>query len=166
MKFFCVVFPYDLLKSAKVQYRYLESMKKLGSKKILLLQCSDPGEVHTEIKDYITKVYEGNLIQKKVLSAMGFNVEIRIVPGFLEDEANRIATLEDYSVIVVETPLRSLLGDVFFGGPAFEVVYHAVKPVLLVRIPCKGEEEWNANSLITFCFLPIFLIMQIELLNS
>ena len=64
-------------------------------------------------------------------------METRIIPGFAKREINRVATEENYSLIVVGSQGHSMLGAALLGGIAYEVIHSARKPVLLVPIKVK-----------------------------
>lgn len=129
----------------------LEVLRKFGTEECLLLQCVNPNEVRIEMLTYVSKIYERNLfVQKEIVTAMGYKAETRVVLGHIEDEINKIAVLEDYSAIIAATPERALLGEFFYGGIAYEVIHHAKKPVLLIRIPYKPEKECGLEEHILF----------------
>jgi nucleotide-binding universal stress UspA family protein len=113
----------------------LEGLKRLGVKECLLVQCLDPHETDSKISSFFTSVIEENLKeQQELLEKQGYAVSTRIASGYIKNEINRIAVEEDFSMMVVGAPEHSMVGEVFFGGTAHEVILHAQKPVLLVRI--------------------------------
>jgi nucleotide-binding universal stress UspA family protein len=113
----------------------LKDLQKLGTKECLLLQCLSPHERVTKISSFAADVFEVNLKkQKKILTEQGFEVETRIVPGIMKNEINRIAVEENFSIIVAGIAEQSMIGELFFGGAAHEVIYQANKPVLLIRV--------------------------------
>lgn len=113
----------------------LEGLKRLGVKECMLVQCLDPHETDSKISSFFTSVIEENLKeQKALLEKQGYAVSTRMVTGHIKNEINRIAVEEDYAMMVTGAPEHSMVGEVFFGGSAHEVILHAKKPVLLVRI--------------------------------
>ena len=52
-------------------------------------------------------------------------METRILPGFAKSEINRVAGEEDYSLIVVGTQGRSMVGEALPGGIAYAVIHSA-----------------------------------------
>jgi len=120
----------------------LEGLKRLGVKECLLVQCLDPHETDLKISSFFTAVIEKNLKeQKALLVKQGYEVNTRMVTGHIKNEINRIAVEEDYSMMVTGAPEHSMVGEVFFGGTAHEVILHAQKPVLLVRIVNDPEKR-------------------------
>lgn len=113
----------------------LEKMKGLGVKECLLVQCLSPYGLDSKISSFYTAVVEENLSkQKALLEEQGYKVSTRVAIGYIKNEINRIAVEEDYSMMVVGAPEHSMVGEVFFGGTAHDVILHARKPVLLIRI--------------------------------
>lgn len=120
----------------------MEGLKHLGVKECLLVQCLDPHETDSKISSFFTAVIEENLKeQKALLEKQGYEVSTRMATGHIKNEINRIAMEEDYSLIVTGAPEHSMVGEVFFGGTAHEVILHAQKPVLLVRIVNDPEKR-------------------------
>ena len=120
--------------------RCMKSMRKLGIKKCLLLQCYSPGEEASAIGGIVGEIYEENLArQKELLEEQGYEVETRIVKGSLENEVNDIAEKENADIIVTKATNRSLIGDAVFKGLAYEVLHKSEKPVMLVRANFKTD---------------------------
>lgn len=120
----------------------LKGLKRLGAEECLLLQCLNTHEAEATISTFVTDILEQNLRkQKDMLVKQGYSVETRIVSGDMKYEINRIAKEEDYSVIVAGMAEHSLMGELFFGGTAHEVIHHASKPVLLIRVSDSADES-------------------------
>ncbi|MDO9493202.1 universal stress protein [Acetobacterium sp.] len=118
----------------------LERVKGLGVKECLLVQCLSPYDLDSKISSFYKAVVEENLNeQKELLGKMGYTVNTRVATGYIKNEINRIAVEENYSMMVVGAPEHSMVGDVFFGGTAHEVILHAQKPVMLIRIVNEPE---------------------------
>lgn len=125
----------DLSLASEAVVDCLGGLKVYGAKCCLLLQCLSLQEVGSIALSYTTAFLKSTLErQKQALEKQGFEVESRIVPGLARREINRIAEEEDYSLIVVGSRGHSLLGEVFLGGVASEVIHHALKPVLVVAL--------------------------------
>lgn len=119
----------------------LKGFKKLGAEECLLLQCLNSYEVKSTISSFVTDILEENLNrQKKILLEQGYSVETRVVSGDMKHEINRIAKEENYSIIVAGVADHTLMGELFFGGAAHEVIHHASKPVLLIRVSDNPDE--------------------------
>jgi nucleotide-binding universal stress UspA family protein len=107
----------------------------------LLLQCLHPHEVKATISSHFNAILEENLNkQKEVLIGQGFEVQTRTVSGFIRSEISRIAKEKSASIIVASTPEYSMMGEIFFGGVAQEIIHHASKPVLLIRTSAYPDE--------------------------
>jgi len=134
----------DLSPASFAVVNCLGGLKALGAKQCLLLQCLSFQEAASIAFSYTTAFLESTLRQQKeALETQGFEVETRVVPGFAKHEINRIAAAEDYSLIVVGSLGHSLAGEASLGGVAYDVIHHARKPVLLVRLEVKpgdGQE--------------------------
>jgi nucleotide-binding universal stress UspA family protein len=117
----------------------LQGLRKLGAEECLLLQCMLPQNQSVALLSAV--ILEENLRQQQeMLVEQGFRVETRKVTGNIGKEVNRIAVEEDFSVIVAGIPEFTMMGEVFYGGIAHEVIQHARKPVLLIRITESPDE--------------------------
>lgn len=121
----------------------LKGLKKLGASKCLLLQCIEPHETTTKISSFIEEVFKSMLEKEKdMLLDQGYEVETRVVSGIMKEEIDSIAQEEGYSLIVAGTSEHSMLGQVFFGGAAREVIHRASKPVLLLKVPEESDSAY------------------------
>jgi len=77
--------------------------------------------------------------QRAGLEKQGFSVATRIVSSNAKQEVNRIAEKDDYSLIVVGHS-HSKVRDTFLGSIAYNVIYCARKPTLVVPVQKKGDE--------------------------
>ena len=113
----------------------LKGLKSLGVSECLLLQCASPEEMNAVTAPFVRRVLEEALArQKAILSEQGYAVQTQVLKGKLIDELNRIAVEEDFSLIVASSTEHSFLGEVLLGGVARDVIHHAKKPTLLVRL--------------------------------
>ena len=125
----------EIMKGEKQIIKCLDEMRILGTRKVLLMQCLDRHEIYAQISSFVKQIYENMLNrQKKLLDELGFEAETRIVTGDMKQEILRIADQEDYALIVAAAAKRTVAGEFFFGGVAYDVIYRSNKPVLLVRI--------------------------------
>ena len=112
----------------------IQGMAALGTKDVLLLQCITVSDLTPISLTYTLEYLEKNLEElKSILFDSGFDVESRIVPGSPRSEAYRIAIREHYSAIVTGAHKHAAV-EPLFGGLAFDLIHHAPKPVLIVRI--------------------------------
>ena len=112
----------------------IKRLRSLGTKECLLLQCFNPQDVDAGVAFYLTEVFNENLEkQSNLLREQGFAVKTIIVSGKIKNEINHIAVEEDCSLIVVGAEKHSMIGGLFLGGIAYDVIYGSTKPILLVR---------------------------------
>ncbi len=112
----------------------IKGMAAMGTKDVLLLQCITVSDLTPISLTYTLEYLEKNLEElKRLLTDCGFDVETRIVPGSPRSEAYRIAIREHYSAIVTGAQKHSAV-EPLFGGLAYDLIHHAPKPVLIVRI--------------------------------
>jgi nucleotide-binding universal stress UspA family protein len=141
-----IIFASEISPSAFNILKCLKGLRKLGAKKCLLVQCINPHETKAAISSFFVSVLEENLRkQKEILADQGYEVETRVVAGLMRNEINRIAVEEDFSIIVAGAAEQSIMGEVFFGSVAHEVIHHASRPVLLIRIPGNHDEVLSSD---------------------
>jgi len=130
-----VIIATDLSQASDALINCIGGLRAYGAEECLILQCLAVKEPVSKAISFAHDILE-NLLQsqKEVLEKQGYRVEARIVSGVAKNEIHRIATEENYSLIVVGAQEDSLLSEAFFGGLAYEVIYYARKPVLLVRM--------------------------------
>lgn len=115
-------------------------LKAFGASECLLLQCLSRQEMTSIALSYTTAPLDRMLKeQKQILEDLGFSVTTRIVSTNSKQEVNRIACKEDYSLIVVGHS-HSKVRDTFLGTIAYNVIYCARKPALVVPVQKKGGE--------------------------
>lgn len=125
----------DLSKSSFAMVGCMSSLKYLGVKEILLLQCLNLQEVASIAISYTTSYLEETLErQKKLLEGEGFLVKTRISTSGAKTEINRIAEEEGFPLVVVGSRGHSLVGGAFLGGVASQVILNTKKPVLIIRL--------------------------------
>ena len=137
----------DLSPASFAMLHCLGGLKNYGAGHCLLLQCLSPQELDSTVSAYNANILNDILQQQKqIIEKQGFSVETRIVSGDTKHELNRIATEEQYSLFVVGTQEYSVVGEAFLGGVANDVMHHACKPVLLLRIDFKSGCKENVPS--------------------
>ncbi len=139
----------DLSPASYAVVQCLGGLKAYGVTRCLLLQCLSVQEATSVVLADASAQLDSILLeQKEILEKTGYSVETRVVPGFAQVEINRIAAEEDYSLIVIGSRGHSMMGEAFLGGVAYNVLHHARKPVLLVRLkatPGGGHECVRAD---------------------
>ncbi|MBI4856523.1 MAG: universal stress protein [Acetobacterium woodii] len=122
--------------------KYIKSLKSLGTKECILLQCFNPQDVDAGVSSYLTSIFNENLQQQSdLLIKQGFVVKTKVVSGNIKNEVNRVAMEEDCSLIVVGAEKHSMIGGLFLGGIGYDVIYGSTKPILLVRDTLSDERE-------------------------
>lgn len=125
----------DLSDASYAVVNCLGGLKAYGAEECLLLQCLSMQESVSLALSYTTDALEKNLEdQKQLLEKQGFKVETRIVTGPAKREINRIASDEEYSVIVVGAQEQTMVSEAFSSEIAYDVIHYALKPVLLIRL--------------------------------
>lgn len=123
----------------------LKELYNFGTRRCILLHCVNPYESRANKPSYVTDygdaIIKENLEkQKAVLQEEGFEVETRIVYGYVKKEVVRIADEEGLSLVVAKAEEHSMVGEMFFCGVACDVLYHSNRPILLIRVP-DGEPK-------------------------
>ena len=130
-----VIIATDLSSAAFAVVRNLSGIKKYGTEECLLLECLSLPQVGSIALSYTYSILQKNLQEQgEMLEKQGFKVETRIVPGMATIEINRIATEENYSLVVVGAESRSMVSEALLGGIAFDIIHHCRLPIFLVRL--------------------------------
>ncbi len=113
----------------------LGGLKDFGVEEVLVLQYISLQESVSIALTYAASAFEESLQeQKDILEKQGFKVQARSVTNPISSELNKIAEEEDYSLIVLGAQKHSAIGEIFFGGLAYDVIHHSQKPALLIRL--------------------------------
>ncbi len=132
----------DLSPASLALTRSLGALKPKGARHCLLLYCFGLHRTGSFALSYAMDVVESSLTKhREILEAEGFDVETRILPGVMKQEIDRIAVDESYDLIVVGDRAHTLTGEAYFNGLAYELIHHARRPVMVVRLEEKKEEE-------------------------
>ncbi len=143
----------DLSDSAECILSALGGLKPLGTQDVRLIHCihtQDVGNVIHQMKELAEPVLNR---QKKVLEDQGLNVEVQLAIGHALKEIERQAKEEGCGLIVVASHGEHISGDILMGGMCSALVHGASMPLLLMRLPCKGEtaetgcETWRNDPL-------------------
>lgn len=137
-----VIVATDLSENSDALVSCLGGLKAYGAERCLLLLCLDLQETASIGLSYSTQRLEQSLqVQKESLEKQDFIVEARTLSGDWTDEINQIAIDEGCSAIVVGAQKRSKISELFFGGVVDNIMHHAQKPVLVIRLEEKPREE-------------------------
>ncbi|MDW7671518.1 MAG: universal stress protein [Bacillota bacterium] len=130
-----VVVVTDLSPAAYTLLNCLGGLNALGAEKCLLMQCMSFPQASSVALSYSTTLIDRCLHeQSTILENHGFQVETRIITGVAKNEINRTAEREKYSLIVAGAQVCSLTSELFFGGLVYDLIHHASKPVLIIRL--------------------------------
>jgi nucleotide-binding universal stress UspA family protein len=132
----------------------IKDMTALGTRDILLLQCVTVNDFTSISLSYMLEYIDRNLKHLKIiLTEHGFAVETRIVPGSPRSETYRVAIREGYGAIVVGAQKHAAV-EPFFGGLAYDLIHHAPRPVLIVRLKDPAETEHDGYDFGNHVLLP------------
>ncbi|MBF7096041.1 universal stress protein [Alkalibacter mobilis] len=148
----------DLSPASFALIKCLEYLKPLKTEECLLLQCLSVQETASIALSSTASILEENFKkQREILEGFGFKVDTRVIPGQIKNELNRIASREDYSLIVTGAQKQSAASEAFFKGLAYDIIHHAKKPVLLLRLKdtpegvvCARDPDLNENMNVLF----------------
>lgn len=131
------------------------SLRVLGAEECLLIQCFNPQDVDAGVSSYLTSIFNENLKnQSTMLREQGFTVKTQIISGNIKNEINRIAQENDYALIVVGAEKHSIVGSLFLGGVAYDILYGSTKPILLIREANQAQLNEDSRDLIRHILFP------------
>lgn len=127
----------DVSKDFLVSMSCVGGLKPYGAKKCLLIQFRDLNEIIDFSGVYSNELiyeYEKTVARhKEEIEKEGFEVEVRILPGFSPSQINRICSDEGYSLTVIASRKYSPSGEVNFGRMANDLIHAARFPVMQIR---------------------------------
>lgn len=136
----------DLSGASNALAESLGGLKSLGAEECLLVLAL-PQETDELIVEFRRDVIDQRLqAQKERLEKLGYRTETRIVMGPVRRELNRIALEEDYDLIVTGAEKHSLTTEILSGSLAYDIVHHAERPLLIVRLAEDPETGFEAVS--------------------
>lgn len=141
-----VIIATDLSKASTEIVQCACGLLSLGTKEIFLVNCIKPWEAvsmaYTVSLDNLKDMLK---IQEKILVEQGFKVKSDIVSGSAHREINKIAKEQNYSAILIGSHGHTLSQEVPLGSVASEMIQHALKPIILLKLEIskKGEGEEN-----------------------
>jgi len=116
-----------------------KSLHLVGARECVLAQCFVIRE-HVAFPDQISAYVESTLDrQKRMLEKQGLRTTVAVEAGLAGTTIPRIAEEQGCSLIVVGSHGHNLAGEILLGGTATEIIHHATKPVLIVRL--KVDED-------------------------
>jgi len=111
-----------------------KSLRLLGARECVLAQCF-PIREHVAFPDQIKAYIETSLDQqKKSLEKQGFRTTVVAEPCLPGSQIPRIATEKHCSLIVVGSHGHNLVGEIFLGGTATEILHQTTKPILVIHL--------------------------------
>lgn len=134
----------DLAESSQQFGRCKQGLRNLGVRRILLGVCIRMLEIHPGLSESIEALFSADLEKRKAnLEAMGYEVELEKLFGDPADEINQRAKEKGCSLIVVDSRVNSLVGDIFMGGTAAVLLHHCRLPLLVLRQPNEPSDGQN-----------------------
>jgi len=125
----------DLSVASNALVDSLEGLKTLGAEECLLVLALPKDDTDVFVTEYRRDIADMRLqFQKELLEEQGYSTETRIVTGPGKSELNRIAKEEGYDLIVTGAEKYSLTSEIFSGSLAYDIMYHAEKPLLIQRL--------------------------------
>ncbi|MEX2578388.1 MAG: universal stress protein [Verrucomicrobiales bacterium] len=131
----------DLSKASDEIVCTLASLKPLGTRQILLLEClnvRDVGGLAENLAEQITPRLEQ---QRDRVAALGFETEARTVIGLPHIEIEREAAEFGSSLIVIGSRGVSGFRELLLGSVASAVIHHSSHPVLVIPVAGGPAEE-------------------------
>ena len=116
-----------------------KALHSVGARECVLAQCFQVRE-HVAFPEQIKAYIESTLDrQKRMLEKQGLATTLEVRAGLAGTAIPRMAEERDCSLIVVGSHGHNLASEVFLGGTATEIIHHATRPVLIVRL--KVDED-------------------------
>lgn len=139
----------DLTEDSDSVVSNLDGLKAYGAEECLLVGCVSTGRASSLGLSYNTNTLDESLKrQKKLLESQGYKVCTRIVTGAPKGEINSLADQEKNSLIVVVAEEDTLASQFLSGSIAYDIIHHAQKPVLLLRLQGDSKaEDFCLNSI-------------------
>lgn len=133
----------------------VKSLKSMGAEECLLIQCFNPQDIDAGVSSYLTSIFNENLKnQSTMLAEQGFKVKTQIISGNIKSEINRIAQEDQYSLIVVGAENHSIVGSLFLGGIAYDILYGSTKPILLIKDTNQDQSTGDTKDLMRHILFP------------
>jgi len=139
-----ILYPTDFSRDAGKVLPYIKKALDAGCEKIILLHVQEEHKIIPHLEDRLeefNRIDQERLdgMRKDLVGAGVKNVKTiirlgKIIPAILE-----ISQAENCSLIALGARGRSLVGEIFIGSTANNVVRHAMMPVLFVNRPQDTE---------------------------
>lgn len=133
----------------------IKSLRSLGAEECLLIQCFNPQDVDAGVSSYLTSIFNENLKnQSTMLTEQGFVVKTQIISGSIKNEINRIAQENKYSLIVVGAENHTIVGSLFVGGIAYDILYGSTIPILIIKDSNQKQSTEDVKNLMRHIIFP------------
>lgn len=129
----------DLSNAAECVVSALGGLKEFGTRKARLVYClnaRDVGGVVHKLTELAAPTLER---QQQILEDQGIETETDIAIGLPQTEIESQAKSNDCDAIVVAAHGEHVSSDILACGMASAIVHSSSLPILLLRLPCKGE---------------------------
>ena len=129
----------------------ISGLRSLGAEKAILVYCLGLRYIE-DMKNLLIPMIEPRLkAQKSVLEKAGFQVTAEITAGLPQFDVNRVAAEKDCSLIAVGSRGHTASDEILLGSVASELIHHATKPLLLVRVKMRKSEGGKLHCEAAFC---------------
>ena len=143
----------DLSEASETVCRNLHGLKRLGTRRVLLVHALDIRHMEV-IKYQLEPLVEPRLLQlKEIIEQQGFEVDTQIRPHSPAWEVKLAAREQACSLIVIGTHGATLARDVLLGSVAHELLQSAEKPILLLPFNILAEKDEDRCQVICGDFL-------------
>jgi len=119
----------------------LGTLRRVGASRIVLLHVFDVRHVGGLYESLRAPMESRLEAQRRTLESAGFDVQIEMPLGFPGHEINAAGERHHASALVLGSLGQSLVADVLLGSTANEVLHHATRPVLLLRVRSTAGDE-------------------------
>jgi nucleotide-binding universal stress UspA family protein len=144
----------DLSEASMEIVRCACGLLPLGTKEVFLVNCIKPWEAASIAYTMsLDKIKEMLKEQEKILIKQGFKTHSKIISGSAHREINQIAKDDNYSAILIGSHGHTLSHEVPLGSVASEMIHHALKPIILIKLEVinNGKERENVCKAISPC---------------
>ncbi len=132
-----LLFATDFSDTAELAFTYVEKMVESGTKNVMLIHIQDQLMIEKYLKDRLDEfdtidTERLEMLKERLLKKGAKNVDWILKYGKPVEEIINESRAKDYSMIVMGALGRSLVKDVFIGSVSWNVLTHALQPVLLI----------------------------------
>lgn len=131
----------DLSKASDEVICTLGSLKPLGTRRILLLECLNLRDVGGLAENLTAQIKPRLEEQRERVAALGFETEAKAVAGLPQIEIERQAEEAGSSLVVIGSRGASGFRELLLGSVASAVLHHSGRPVLVLPVNGGTDED-------------------------